>query len=99
MNSEVSFNENFCENIEKEEYNNAFINGINFSWVRVVICSLMFIGLLFCKHFYMPFYTEIGAFYSASFKNDDNKIYEIKNSILGKLENIRLEIKSKINAL
>lgn len=99
MNSEVFLNENFSENDEKVEGGKSLIKRINFSCVRVLICCLIFIGLLFCRHSHMAYYTEISKFYSANFKSEDEKISEIKNSILEKLENLHLKIKFKINNL
>lgn len=99
MNSEVLLNDDFSENIENTDSVKTFTHKVNFSFVRVLICSLVFIGLIFCKHFYTSYYIKISEFYSASFKSDDQKILEIKNIALDHIENLRIKIKEKINNL
>lgn len=99
MDSEVFFNDNFSENSEKSGSDETFIKKINFSWIRILICFFIFIGLLFCHHFYPSYYEKIGTFYSINFKNDDEKISEIKNSMSDKLAALRGEIKEKLNHL
>ena len=99
MNSEVFLDNDFSENEESIEADNELIKKVNFRFIRILICALTFIGLLFCKHFYAPYYAGDREFYCMSFKNDDEKIFEIKNSILAKLESLRLNLKSKINDL
>ncbi|MDO4199973.1 MAG: hypothetical protein Q4D57_04400 [Clostridia bacterium] len=99
MDSEVFLSGDFGESGEKTEDNETFISRINFSWVRIFICLLVFCGLIFCKHFYTAYYIKTGEFYSARFKNDDEKISEMKGFVLDKLDNMRLKIKLKINSL
>lgn len=99
MDSEVFFNDDFSESSEKPRSEETFIKKINFSWARVVICFFVFMGLLLCNRFYSSYYEKIGTFYSINFKNDDEKIFEIKNSVLDKLTTLRLKIKERINNL
>lgn len=99
MDSEIFLRDDFGENDEKAEDNETFVSKINFSWIRIFICLLAFVGLICCKHFYVANYIKIGEFYSANFKSDDEKISEIKGFVLDKLDDIRLKIKLKINNL
>ena len=99
MDSEVLLDNDFGEHSEPTDSCKTFTHKINFSLIRVLICSLVFVGLVFCKHFYAPYYVKISELYSASFKSDDEKILEIKNVALDNLKNLRLKIKEKINNL
>ncbi len=99
MNSEVSLNNDFSENSEKSKNKEKFIKKINFSWIRILICILAFIGLVICRYFYTPYYIKISTLYSENFKNNDEKISEMKNFVEDKLKIWRLEIKDKINNL
>ncbi len=99
MNSEVFFNDNFSENGEKPEAKENLMSRVNFSWIRALACFLVLTGLLFCRHFFASYYTKIGEFYSVNFKNDDEKIAEIKNLVLDKIGILRLTIKEEINNL
>ena len=99
MNSEVFFNDDFSENCEKMENDETVIKKINFSWVRVLVCFLIFVGLLLCNHFHTSYYEKFSTFYSINFENDDEKIVEMKNLVLEKFKDLRFKIKEKINHL
>ncbi len=99
MNSEVFLNNDFSENSEKSKNKEKFIKKINFSWIRIIVCLLAFIGLVICRYFYTPYYIKISTLYSENFKNNDEKISEMKNFVEDKLKIWRLEIKDKINNL
>lgn len=99
MDSEAFLNDNFGESEEKTEPCKNFTCKIKLYWVRIFVCSLTFIGILCCKHFSPPYYTKINEFYSANFKNSDEKIDEMKNFTLDKLSSLHLKIKEKINRL
>ncbi|MBR2578834.1 MAG: hypothetical protein IKE41_01675 [Clostridia bacterium] len=99
MDSEVFLDNDLGGDSQAAEPSRMFVNKINFSWIRFLICFLVFIGLIFCKRFNAPYYAKIGMFYSERFKNDDEKISEIKDMALDRLENLRMKIKCKINEL
>ena len=99
MKQEVFLSDDFVENREKLEAG-AWAHGrINFSWIRISICFFISISLLFCKHFSASNYEKIGIFYSENFKNNDERVTQMRESISDKIEGLRLKIKGKINHL
>lgn len=99
MDSEVFLNNDFDKNEEKQDQKAETVNKLNVLWFRILICFLIFAGVLFCKYFRTPYYIKMDSFYLENFKSEDEKISVVENFVLDKLELWKLILKSKINNL
>lgn len=97
MDSEI-YSEDF-KDIGEETKENENTFRITFSFLRVIICSLILGIFALTKHFNYDNYKKFGNFYNKYFKCETVNVVEIKEKIVSKTDIVHDFIKNKIDNL